>query len=230
MGKSLVLSSGGIDSTTCLAMAIAHCGGKDNVISLSMWYGQKHMKELDAAKKVAEYYGVEHIEKDMCTVFTESSCSLLQGREAEIPHEAYAEQLAKRKDLAPVSTYVPFRNGLFIACAASIGLSLGCDRIYYGAHADDAAGRAYPDCSVEFHEAMKSAIWEGSGRQIQLCAPLINWSKTEVIEQGLIYGAPYDLTWSCYEGGDRPCGVCGTCIDRAKAFEANGIHDPAVHY
>lgn len=119
--RALVLSSGGVDSTTCLGMAVDKYG-KENVVSLSVFYGQKHTKELEAATKVAKYYGVEHMAIDLSLIFKDSDCSLLSHSTEEIPHESYAEQLEKT-DGKPVSTYVPFRNGLFLATAASIALS-----------------------------------------------------------------------------------------------------------
>ena len=105
---------------------------------------------------------------------------------------------------------------------------MDCDRILYGAHADDAAGNAYPDCSSVFNDAMNTAVWEGSGHQVRIEAPFVGISKAEVVKQGLELGVPYELTWSCYEGGDKPCGTCGTCIDRKAAFEANGVTDPLL--
>lgn len=224
--KALVLFSGGIDSTTCLAIAVNKYG-KENVIALSIFYGQKHSKETEASKKIAEYYGVQRIELDLSLIFKYSDCSLLAGSDKEIPHESYAKQLEKTNG-SPVSTYVPFRNGLFLSSAASIALSKDCSVIYYGAHADDAAGNAYPDCSAVFNDAMNKAIYEGSGKQLKIEAPFVGMTKAEVIKTGLDLNAPYHLTWSCYEGGDKPCGVCGTCIDRQKAFAANGIEDPAL--
>ena len=127
-----------------------------------------------------------------------------------------------------MSTYVPFRNGLFLASAASMALANGCEVIYYGAHADDAAGNAYPDTSTAFNEAMNVAIVEGSGHALHIEAPFIHSSKADVVAQGLALGVPYGLTWSCYEGGVHPCGQCATCIDRAAAFAANGVNDPAL--
>ena len=100
--------------------------------------------------------------------------------------------------------------------------------IYYGAHADDAAGFAYPDCSEVFNKAMNEAIYEGSGHQLRIEAPFVNMNKAEVVKLGLELEVPYHLTWSCYEGGDKPCRKCGTCIDRAAAFAANGVADPAL--
>lgn len=225
--KAMVLFSGGVDSTTCLGLALERFG-RENVIPLSIIYGQKHAKEVEAAKRVLEYYGIEGKELDLTPIFAYSDCSLLSHSREEIPEESYASQLAERNG-APVTTYVPFRNGLFLASAASMALSLGCSYIYYGAHHDDAAGNAYPDCSEAFYQSMNSAVYEGSGRVLGIEAPFITWNKAQVVKEGLCLGVPYELTWSCYEGGEVPCGKCGTCIDRQKAFEANGIKDPALN-
>lgn len=224
--KALVLFSGGVDSTTCLGLAIDKYG-KENVVALSVSYGQKHTKEIECSRKIAEYYGVEHIYLDLAKIFEYSDCSLLEHSDREIPKESYAEQIEKG-DGKPVSTYVPFRNGLFLSSAASIALSRDCDVIYYGAHSDDAAGNAYPDCSDAFNKAMGDAIYIGSGNQLRIEAPFVNMTKAEVVKTGLALKVPYELTWSCYEGKERPCGVCGTCLDRAKAFELNGVKDPAL--
>lgn len=224
--KVLVLASGGIDSTTCLGMAVAEYG-KEQVIALSMSYGQKHSRETEAAKAVADYYGVELYAIDLAEIFQFSNCSLLQHSSQEIPKASYAKQLEKT-DGVPVSTYVPFRNGLFLSTAASFAISKGCSRIYYGAHRDDAAGNAYPDCSEVFNRAMNEAIYEGSGHQVCVEAPFIDKTKAQIVKQGLELGVPYELTWSCYEGKDRPCGVCGTCIDRQRAFEQNDTTDPLL--
>lgn len=225
--KALVLCSGGVDSTTALAMAVSRYG-KDNVISLSVSYGQKHDKEIQSAIEVAEYYGVEQQFLDLSTIFRFSNSSLLKTSTEEIPEKSYAEQLQNGDGNTPVSTYVPYRNGLFLSSAAAIALSRDCSSIWYGAHADDAAGCAYPDCSPEFYQSMSTAIWEGSGHQLSLEAPFIHMTKAEVVRIGLDLKAPYHLTWSCYEGKERPCGKCGTCIDRAKAFKENGIEDPVL--
>lgn len=227
MKNALVLTSGGVDSTTALALAIEKYG-KDHVIALSISYGQKHSKEIEAAKAVAQHYGVEQLFLDLGLIFQYSNCSLLQQSTEEIPEESYAEQIEKTGGETPVSTYVPFRNGLFLSAAASIALSRDCEVIYYGAHADDAAGFAYPDCSPVFNNAMNTAIYEGSGHQLRIEAPFVNKNKSDIVAIGLKLGVPYELTWSCYEGGDKPCGKCGTCIDRAAAFAANGVADPAL--
>ena len=224
--KAMVLLSGGIDSTTCLGIAVDKYG-KENVIALSVFYGQKHDKEIKASQDVAKYYGVEHLYLDLEKIFQYSDCSLLAHSDKDIPKEAYSEQI-KKTDGIPVSTYVPFRNGLFLSSAASIALSKDCDVIYYGAHSDDAAGCAYPDCSDEFNKAINEAIYLGSGKQLKVVAPFINKTKAEVVKIGIDLKVPYEYTWSCYEGEDKPCGKCGTCIDRAEAFRLNGVKDPAL--
>ena len=147
---------------------------------------------------------------------------MLSSSGEDIPKESYAEQLEKT-DRKPVSTYVPFRNGLFLSCAASVALSNGCTEIYYGIHTDDAAGNAYPDCSEEFNNAINSAIYIGSGNALKVTAPFVNMKKADIVAEGLKLKVPYKMTWSCYEGGEKPCGVCGTCRDRIAAFGANGI-------
>lgn len=224
--NALVLASGGVDSTTCLGLAVSKYG-KEHVAALAMFYGQKHDKELECARKVAEFYAVSLYTMDLSTIFEYSNCSLLQHSDEKIPKASYAEQIEQTNG-APVSTYVPFRNGLFLSAAASFALSKDCSVLYYGAHSDDAAGNAYPDCSDVFNNAMNQAIYEGSGHCLRVEAPFLNLTKADVVKKGLELGVPYHLTWSCYEGQDKPCGVCGTCIDRRRAFELNGVKDPIL--
>lgn len=221
--KKIVLLSGGVDSTTCLAVALQDCEPED-VLAVNMYYGQKHQREIASARRIAAYYGVEIMELDLSAIFAKSDCSLLIGSNNAIPHESYAEQ-QRETGGGPVSTYVPFRNGLMLSAAASIAVSVDASQIYYGAHADDAAGNAYPDCSVRFTEAMNRAIYEGTGGKVNIIAPFVTFNKATVVKKGLELGVPYRMTWSCYEGGDKPCGKCGTCIDRANAFKANGVED-----
>lgn len=219
--KALVLFSGGLDSTTCLALACEKYGS-ENVIALSISYGQKHNKEIEAARGIAQYYRCVHKELDLKKIFEDSSCTLLEGR-GDIPHEDYKSQLEKE---ATVSTYVPFRNGLFLSSAASIALANDCEVIYYGAHADDAALNAYPDTSVDFNDAINKAIYIGSGNKLKVVGPFISFSKAMVVKEGMRLHVPFGLTWSCYEGHDKACGVCATCRDRIRAFKENGIEDP----
>ena len=225
--KKVVLLSGGLDSTTCLAMALQDCQPED-VLAVNMYYGQRHEKEMLSADKIAAYYGVELMELDLSTIFSMSGCSLLKNSNKAIPEESYADQL-KKTDGKPVSTYVPFRNGLMLSAAASIAVSIGAEFVFYGAHADDAAGNAYPDCSPAFTRSINDAIYLGTAGQVSVIAPFIHSTKADIVREGLRLNAPYYLTWSCYEGGEKPCGKCGTCIDRIKAFEANGARDPLVY-
>ncbi len=222
--KALVLFSGGLDSSVCLGLAVKEYG-PDEVLALSIYYGQKHRKELDASEKVTAFYGVKRITLDLGEIFRGSRCSLLEAAGEEIPHETYSAQLA-RSDGAPVSTYVPYRNGLFLSSAASVALSSGCEVIYYGAHADDSAGSAYPDTSPAFNSAIADAIYIGSGNALRVVAPFIDRPKADVVAVGKEIGVPFELTWSCYEGREKACGLCGTCRDRIRAFRENGCTDP----
>ena len=223
MKKKMVLLSGGVDSATCLAMMIESCG-KENVMALNIYYGQKHKKEIQCARNIASHYGIKLEEFDLKAIMESSDCPLLQSSDREIIHESYAEQLAKRP--GTVDTYVPFRNGLMLSIATARALINDCDEICYGAHSDDACGSAYPDCTPMFYQAMNDAIYEGSGHLVTLSAPLLYFTKVDVVKEGLRLGVPYELTWSCYEGGEEPCHTCGTCIDRENAFKLNGVTDP----
>lgn len=225
--KKVVLLSGGVDSSTCLGLALQNCK-PSNALALNMFYGQKHDREMKSARDVAKHYGVELMELDLSQIFQKSDCSLLAHSGKNIAEGSYAEQIKETGGAKPVSTYVPFRNGLMLSAAASIAVSVGASEIWYGAHADDAAGNAYPDCSTAFLRAIDAAVYEGSGKQVHVIAPFISSPKSEVVKAGLKIGVPYELTWSCYNGGDKPCGKCGTCIDRAEAFKANGVKDPAL--
>ena len=226
--KALVLSSGGIDSTTCVAIAVEKYG-KENVITASLYYGQKHDKELKCAESIADYYGLRHIEENISSVmkYAGNVCSLIKGGK-EIQHASYADQIIANTE-GRVETYVPFRNGLFLSIATAYADSLFPNErvaILYGAHADDSAGNAYADCSLEFINAMNQAINIGTYGKIAIEAPLANFNKAEVVKRGIELKTPYELTWSCYEGKEMQCGKCGTCIDRKNAFLANGIQAP----
>lgn len=226
MKKAIVLNSGGVDSTTCLSVAIKELG-KENVSTVSVFYGQKHKKELESSTKIAEYYGVKHYELDLSNIFKFSNCSLLENSSEEIIHSSYEEQLKN----GGVTTYVPFRNGLLLSAVASLAVSIYPNDevdIYLGAHADDAAGNAYADCREDFTKAMYEAIRIGTYEKVNVVAPFVNLTKKDVVAVGLELKTPYELTWSCYEGGEKPCGTCATCIDRIKAFEANGVKDPTI--
>lgn len=228
MSKALVLNSGGCDSSTLVGMAVEKYG-KDNVITASLYYGQKHDKELKCAQAIADHYEVRHIEEDISSVmkYAGDVCSLVKGSKEEIPEQSYAEQIAQNGE-GRVSSYVPFRNGLFLSIAAAYADSLFPNQqveIWYGAHADDAAGNAYADCSEEFADAMDKAINIGTYGNIHVVRPLINMNKAQVVAEGLKLHVPYEKTWSCYNGREKACGKCGTCLDRIAAFRANDAID-----
>lgn len=225
--KALVLCSGGLDSTVLLYQAVNKLGA-ENVVALNMYYGQKHAKEQEYATWQCEHLGVPLYNADLSEVFrfNKDCCALLEGSSLEIEHKSYAEQLAN--GVRTVSAYVPYRNGLFLSYAASVAIQLECDAVIYGAHADDAAGSAYPDCTPDFIDAQSRAIWEGTGNQVSLQAPFWNVNKAGIVAEGLALGMTheeFEHTWSCYEGKEQPCCKCGTCIDRQKAFADNGITD-----
>lgn len=225
--KAVVLSSGGVDSTTCVAMAVNELGSA-NVVTLSFKYGQRHAKELESAQKIADFYGLKYYVYDLTSIFAYSDCSLLSSSKEKPEHMSYADQIARDGE-GKVSTYVPFRNGLMLSAAAALAQSLYPEEecgIWIGAHADDAAGNAYADCSVAFNESMGRAISIGTYELVKLHAPLNRLNKAQVVAEGLKLGVPYDLTWSCYEGGEKACGKCATCIDRLAAFRANCCEDP----
>jgi 7-cyano-7-deazaguanine synthase len=222
--KALVLVSGGLDSAVCLAMAVEEFGNQE-VIALNMFYGQKHDKEQECAQSICDFLDVRLLNADLSSTFKFSDCTLLQGN-GEMEHKAYSEQLEDLGGSGTVATYVPFRNGLFLAYATAIAYSFGADVIYYGAHADDAAGRAYPDCTEEFRDAMGIAMFVGTGDKVRLEAPLLEMNKQAVVKKGIELAVPFEYTWSCYEGKEKQCGTCGTCLDRKWAFQMNGIEDP----
>jgi len=231
MKKAIVLSSGGVDSTTCISLAIKDVG-EQNVMTVSVFYGQRHSKELECARKIADHYGLVHKEIDLSKtgIMDDSNCPLLQGSNQDIPEHSYAEQIEQNGE-GMVTTYVPFRNGLMLSAVAALAMASYPDDqvdIYLGAHADDAAGNAYADCSQDFTDTLGMAISIGTYGKVHLKAPLVNMNKAQVVKTGLELGTPYKLTWSCYKGGEKPCGKCGTCIDRANAFKANGVQDPAL--
>jgi 7-cyano-7-deazaguanine synthase len=225
--KAIVLSSGGLDSTTCLAIAVDKIG-KQNVSTISIFYGQRNARELSCARMVSDYYGVNHYEFNAAELLKNSHSSLLNSSTKNLQNSTYGEQV---KNNSRIETYVPFRNGLMLSMAASFADSLYNDsevELYIGIHQDDVAVNAYPDCRADFIEAISTAVKIGTYGKIQIVVPFLGKTKADVVKIGTKLGVPYELTWSCYERGDKPCGRCATCLDREKAFSLNGIADPAL--
>lgn len=208
--KALVLSSGGLDSTTCVGIAVDKHGAA-NVSTVSFFYGQKHDKELICAENIAEYYRVKHYVLNLADILKYSDCPLLKASDRKIEHKSYAEQIAENGE-GMVETYVPFRNGLMLSSAAALATSIYPGEeveLYIGAHADDAAGRAYADCSPEFTKAISEAIFIGTYEKVKVVGPLLNLNKAGVVKKGLELKVPYDLTWSCISVDDRVFSLSG---------------------
>lgn len=216
MARALVLHSGGIDSSTCLAIAARDY---DEVTALSIHYGQRHSREIDAARDVAKHLCVQHEALQLPPIEN----SMLTDASREIPSISYEDI----KGISP--TYVPFRNGLLLANVASLAQAREFDAIFFGAHAEDAHNWAYPDCTPEFIGAMANAIFIGTYQKVRLVTPLEWLNKQEIITLGDKLGVPWGKTWSCYKGEPVHCGVCPTCRARRAGFIAAGIFDPTVY-
>ncbi len=216
--KAIVLLSGGLDSTTILYYALTR--GYE-VLGLIFSYGQRHAKEVRAAKRIAELAGCDYEVVRIALPWQGSS--LLDTRQ-DLPRH---EQVDPRQ--IP-STYVPARNIIFLSFAASCAEAVGAETIFIGANAVDYSG--YPDCRPEFFQAYQRVLKKGlktgvQNRPIRIQAPLLRKTKAQIIRLGLRLGVPYAKTWSCYAGGRRPCGVCDSCLLRQKGFAAVGMTDPA---
>lgn len=220
--KAVVLLSGGLDST--VAAYLAQSQGFD-VYALSFDYGQKHSRETEHAKKVAK--GIEAIEHKLVELklsdwggssLTDSALDVEDGD-------------VTRKDI-PV-TYVPARNMVFLSVAASYAEAIEAQDIFIGVSEVDYSG--YVDCRQEFIDAMEAAINLGTvmgaekNKPLNIHAPFVNKTKAEEIKLGVELGVDFSLTWSCYRGGEKPCGTCDSCLLRAKAFAEAGIEDTALN-
>lgn len=216
--RSVVVLSGGLDSTTCMAIASSE---NDDLVALSFDYGQRHRKELENAAIVAGHYKAEHIVVDFDarqwggSALT-SDVALPKGREID--------------DSIPV-TYVPARNTIFLAFALAVAEARDAESVYIGVNALDYSG--YPDCRPEYIDAFQSMVNLAQkraveGHPIQIKAPLVTLNKAEIIIKATDLGAPLELTWSCYDGEQEPCGECDSCVLRAKGFAEAGLSDPAL--
>lgn len=222
MKKAIVLLSGGLDSTT--ALYVAQSQGFDEIYALTFVYGQKHERELESAKAVAKAAGVKEHKVVNLLLNQWDGCSLTD------PKMEVADGNLERKDIP--DTYVPARNMVFLSVAASWADALGITDIFIGVSEVDYSG--YVDCREEFIQAMEKAINLGTvlgaekKEHISLHAPFMHITKAEEIKWGARLGVDYSLTWTCYRGGDKPCGTCDSCLLRAKAFEEAGMEDPLV--
>ena len=220
MRRAVVLLSGGLDSSTVLAIALEK---GYSVTALTFDYGQRHGRELDSARDIAERMGVaEHavVNLDLGALLnsslTDASRSVPERSVTNVPGDI-------------PSTYVPARNIVFLSVGAAVAESIGADAVFIAANALDYSG--YPDCTPEFMEAFQRALDVGTkrgvdGEAVRIEAPLIDMSKADIVREAMRLEVPLELTWSCYRGGDRACGVCDSCRLRLKGFKEAGAEDP----
>jgi 7-cyano-7-deazaguanine synthase len=217
--KAVSLLSGGLDSTVTLAYALSE--GYD-VVPLTIRYGQRHVRELDAARAVVKHYGLKHhvvLDLDLS-----SFRSALTRGDIPVPERGSSAEIG---DDIPI-TYVPARNIIFLSIAAGLAESVDADRIFIGANAIDYSG--YPDCRPEFFRAFETVLKVGTkagveGAPIIIEHPILRSTKADIVRLGKKLKAPLGLTWSCYQGGDKACGKCDSCLLRLKGFEDAGYHD-----
>jgi len=207
------------------------------VHAVSIGYGQRHYKEVQAARDITRLLGIPHRVLNLADIVPRT---MLTDSTAEVPNISYDEI----QGVSP--TYVPFRNGLMLSALTSfaVGERLRmhfCDAtvddagrewewaLYFGAHAEDARGWAYPDCTPEFIGAMANAIYVGTYHQFRLHTPLQWLTKKDIIKWGEELKAPWGLTWSCYKGGKLHCGTCPTCRARQAGFREAGVTDPTEY-
>jgi 7-cyano-7-deazaguanine synthase len=213
--KAVVLLSGGLDSATVLAYARkkgyhCHC--------LLFDYGQRHDRELKAARLIAAKAG---------SPFTVMKIRLPWGGSSLLDKNVKigASKISSRLPGQLPATYVPGRNTIFLSFALSLAETIGASVIFIGANAVDYSG--YPDCRPVYYTAWKQLI-KSLGLKIAVEAPLLRLTKGGIIRLGIKLGVPYALTWSCYNGKGKPCGVCDSCCFRAKGFREAGVNDPAL--
>ncbi len=219
MKKAIVLLSGGLDSATTLYHALDR--GYD-ARALIFDYGQRHRREIRAAKAVARAAGVPFV---VVKIEMPWKGSALLDRKIRVP-----QRLQVRKDAIPV-TYVPARNIIFVSFAASFAEAVGAQAIFIGANAIDYSG--YPDCRPEFFAAFQRTLDRGLKAGVEkkapkVLTPLVRMTKAQIIRLGMRLKVPYEKTWSCYNGGLSPCGVCDSCRLRAKGFKEAGCRDPLL--
>ncbi|MBS9390113.1 MAG: 7-cyano-7-deazaguanine synthase QueC [Dolichospermum sp. WA123] len=219
--KAVILLSGGLDSSTVLYKAKAD-GCECYAISLD--YQQRHRKELNSALMIAKAAGV--IQHQVVNFdLGQWGGSALTDQKIDLPT---GRSLAEMADNIPV-TYVPARNTIFLSFALSYAEAIAAERVYIGVNILDYSG--YPDCRPDYIEAMQEVFRLGTkqgreGEAMKIIAPLIDLKKTEIIQLGNQLGVPWDLTWSCYAGGESACGVCDSCQLRLAAFAELGLKDP----
>ncbi len=208
-GKTVCVFSGGIDSTTLLYHLLDIC---DEVLPISFDYGQRHRKELEFAARTCARLGLSHRVVDIRGAGELLKGSALTSEEIPVPYGHYEDKSMR-------STVVPNRNMIMLAIAGGWAVATGCRRLAVAVHAGDHA--VYPDCRPEFILDFEAALQSGNYEIVEVYAPFLEWSKTDIVRLGLRLGIDFERdTWSCYEGGEEQCGKCGTCVERAEALAA----------
>lgn len=209
MKDSILVLSGGMDSTTLL-----HERKEQIALAVTFDYGSKHnAREIECARKNCEMLGIEHLVIPLEFMGRYFKSSLLIGGE-DIPEGHYEDDNMK-------STVVPFRNGIMLSIAAGLAESRGLKKVMLANHGGDHA--IYPDCRPGFVSAMGEAIRQGTYEGIVIDAPYTDITKSDIARIGKKIGVDYSLTYSCYKGGEKHCGKCGTCIERMEALRDAGI-------
>lgn len=221
--RAVVLLSGGLDSTTTLYLAK---GEGFKCFCLIFDYGQRHKREIESAERIAKVGGCPY---QILKIKLPWKGSSLLDKKNNLPPATRPQGHKATKGIP--STYVPGRNTIFLSFALSYAEAVGAHVIFIGANAIDFSG--YPDCRPEFYRAFNKIIAVGTKagvqkRTIRIKTPLIRKTKAEIIQLGNRLGVPYELTWSCYQGGRRPCGKCDSCYFRAKGFKEARIKDPLL--
>lgn len=219
MKKAVVLLSGGLDSATALFWAKKK---GYQTYGLLFDYGQKHSREIKSAVQLARQSRTPY---QIIRFSLPWGGSALLEKNIAIPKRRNVKEMAQG---VPV-TYVPARNTIFLSFALSFADTLPAEAVVIGANAIDFSG--YPDCRPSYMKAMQKVAMLGTkigseGKKIKILAPLTRMSKAQIIRLGLKLGVPYEFTWSCYEGGKKPCGECDSCILRKKGFQEIGVKDP----
>ena len=214
---TVVIYSGGMDSFTVLHRAL-----REGLIvhALSFDYGQRHARELDTARQVCSSLGVPHQVVDIRAIHGLIDNSALTNPEADMPNGDYATDNLR-------NTVVPNRNMILLSLAIAKAVNIGAGRVDYGAHGGDHI--LYPDCRPEFVEAMNHVAGIANFEPVKLHAPYLASNKAEILREGLAMGLDYRHTWTCYEGRELACGVCGSCRERLAAFSANNVTDPLAY-
>ncbi|GAA0287572.1 7-cyano-7-deazaguanine synthase QueC [Psychrosphaera haliotis] len=211
--KVVVIFSGGMDSYTVLNKAI-----KDgfDVYALTFDYGQRHVKEVQYAKRACEQLNIQHKIVDISAINSIIAGSSLTD-DIDVPDGHYESDSMKQ-------TVVPNRNMILLSLAIGYAVSLEATKVYYGAHSGDHA--IYPDCRPEFVEKMQNVAAIANYEPVDIAVPYINNDKIEILADGIGMGLDYSQTWTCYNGREKACGTCGACQERLEAFNKNGLTDP----